>query len=478
MTKDSKQRRIYLLDPRRYGAETIAVTFAKTSRSPLSFRAIAEELTDARAAEFHEKWVVGYGHASVAEHAVLHLAFENISRLAVECLQSNRLGSYTEKSTRYQEWDQDGYCCPAELENHPLLEVFQSTNRMLFSLYGSLIQPAMEHVAGLKPEMSERNLRSEAIDSIRYLLPAAALANVGLTANARVLAHALRKMLSHPLEEVRTMGAEALQVALQEAPTLVRYVDAIPYWEQTRAFQRRESEKLGNHERPALAAKRAPAVTLIQADSEAENTILAAILYASGDRRYSEVQEIVHRLPADEKLRLLMGWAEDRTRHDALLREAEMAVYTFELTMDQGAYYEFKRHRMMTQIPQPLTAHLGYEVPLLIEEMGAGSQYRTAMEQAGEAYVNLETWNPDVASYLVPNGFRRRVLIQINLRQLAHLCELRATDMAHFAIREVALGMVEAVREVHPHLARLVRIPSEWTSGELAADSFFRGDPE
>lgn len=478
MTKDSKQRRIYLLDPRRYGAETIAVTFAKTSRSPLSFHAIAEELTDARAAEFHEKWVVGYGHASVAEHAVLHLAFENISRLAVECLQSNRLASYTEKSTRYQEWDQDGYCCPAELEGHPLLETFQSTSQMLFSLYGSLIQPAMEHLARLKPELRERSCRSEAIDSIRYLLPAAALANVGLTANARVLAHALRKMLSHPLEEVRTIGAEALQVALQEAPTLVRYVDAIPYWEHARAFQRCEGEKLMGATRLKKAFKRPHAVNLIQADPEAENAILAAILYASGDWKFADVQEVVRNLSSEEKLRLLTGWAEKRDRHDTLLREAELAVYTFELTMDQGAYYEFKRHRMMTQIPQPLTAHLGYEVPRLIEEMGAGDQYRAAMEQAGEAYCSLETWNPDVASYIVPNGFRRRVLIQSNLRQLAHLCELRATDKAHFAIREVALGMIEAVRNVHPHLARLVRIPSEWNSRDIAADSFIRSESE
>ena len=60
------------------------MAFAKTSRSPQSFRKIAAELTAEKSAEFHEKWVVGYGHASVAEHAVLHVAIENVSRLAVE----------------------------------------------------------------------------------------------------------------------------------------------------------------------------------------------------------------------------------------------------------------------------------------------------------------------------------------------------------------------------------------------------------
>jgi hypothetical protein len=69
-----KSRRIYLLDPKELSSETIAVTFAKTSRSPKPFDEIASELTDERSAQFHEKWVIGYGHASVAEHAVLHFA--------------------------------------------------------------------------------------------------------------------------------------------------------------------------------------------------------------------------------------------------------------------------------------------------------------------------------------------------------------------------------------------------------------------
>src|SRR3972149_11911131 len=114
MTGEAR-RRVYLLSPRNLSPETIAVTFAKTSRSPLSFREIAEELTDAKSAAFHEKWVVGYGHASVAEHAVLHLAFENVSRLAIECIESNRLASYTEKSTRYQKWSPDDFTLPPEL---------------------------------------------------------------------------------------------------------------------------------------------------------------------------------------------------------------------------------------------------------------------------------------------------------------------------------------------------------------------------
>src|SRR5574340_1782461 len=103
------KRQVYLLDPKVLSPETIAVAFAKTSRSPESFREIAAGLTAEKSAQFHEKWVVGYGHASVAEHAVLHIAFENISRLAAEAIESSRLASYTEKSTRYQVFERDAY---------------------------------------------------------------------------------------------------------------------------------------------------------------------------------------------------------------------------------------------------------------------------------------------------------------------------------------------------------------------------------
>src|SRR5512140_3696261 len=134
-------RQIYLLNPQELRPETIAVAFAKTSRSPESFRQIAAGLNDEKSAQFHEKWVVGYGHASVAEHAVLHLAIENASRLAMEAIESNRLASYTEKSTRYQKWDADAFHIPSELDGHPLREQYIATCRMLFETYAAALEP-------------------------------------------------------------------------------------------------------------------------------------------------------------------------------------------------------------------------------------------------------------------------------------------------------------------------------------------------
>jgi hypothetical protein len=103
------------------------VAFAKTSRSPESFRDIAAQLSDEKSAQFHEKWVVGYGHASVAEHAVLHIAVENVSRLAIEALESGRLASYTEKSTRYQVWGPQHFYTPRRIAESGLADLYRDT---------------------------------------------------------------------------------------------------------------------------------------------------------------------------------------------------------------------------------------------------------------------------------------------------------------------------------------------------------------
>jgi hypothetical protein len=149
------------------------------------------------------------------------------------------------------------------------------------------------------------------------------------------------------------------------------------------------------------------------------------------------------------------------TRHDIPLRELEYCNYTFDLIMDQGAYAEFKRHRMMTQTPQALTTRLGYATPRLIDEAGFRSQYDAAMERAAEMYEKLAAWNPHVAQYVVPNGFNRRVLAQFNLRTAYHFCQLRAAANAHYSIRKIAERVAEEIQRVHPSLSAFMTLPEE-----------------
>ncbi len=68
--------------------------------------------------------------------------------------------------------------------------------------------------------------------------------------------------------------------------------------------------------------------------------------------------------------------------HDNLPHEFEHTSYTFDVVMDQGAFYEVKRHRMMTQSPQTLGAELGYATPHIFKASGLMDRYQEAMSNA------------------------------------------------------------------------------------------------
>lgn len=452
--------------------ETIAVAFAKTSRSPLSFREIASELTDEKSARFHEKWVVGYGHASVAEHAVLHIAFENVSRLAIECIESNRLASYTEKSTRYQKWEPDSYHLSEEVSGTQYEEIYRGACDALFAAYREALGPVREVVRSKFPRREgesdsrwDSRLRSRYVDACRFLLPSAALANVGMTANARTLEHAISKMLSHPLQEVRNIGAEVREIGQLEAPTLVKYADRNPYLAET-------DEELARRAGELRVEPDGDWLSLIAYDPEAPLRVLAAALYAHQPASLAAIVGSLEAMPQTDLEALAGSLFSGIGEFDAPIRPLEHACYTFDALMDQGAYFEVKRHRMMTQSPQMLSCDLGYTMPRLIEEAGFDSRYRDAMEAARRAYEALAAWNPAVAAYVVPNGYKRRVLMSLNLREAYHFCELRSTPNAHFSVRRVAMRMAELLREAHPLLTRFMRLPEDETWRSIEEEHF------
>jgi len=466
-------RRVYLLSPKEFSPETIAVTFAKTSRSPKPFDEIAAELTNERSAKFHEKWVVGYGHASVAEHAVLHVAFENVSRLAIETIEGNRLASYTEKSTRYQKWQHDSFYIPDELLDDPLRDDFINTCQTLFQAYETCIPRVISWLNSHIPQETgetqkayQRRLRTPAVDNCRFLLPAASLANVGMTINARALEYAICKMLSSPLEEVRQIGESLKKVGEQETPTLIKYASCNAYLVSAREKLRYAVQALPQEDQRSDSR-------LIAWDEHGEDRILAALLYRfAAGATYSDCAKIVRGMTHEEKAGLVRNVMADRGKFDQPLREFEHAHMTWDMLMDQGAYFEFKRHRMMTQTVQPLTSDYSFAVPRAISASGCEELYVKAMQSAANTFRKMADWNPDAAGYVIPNGFNRRVLFTMNLREAFHFCRLRAAESAHFSIRRVALQAAETIRKLYPLFGNYMDVQQTPTSQEIA-DEFF-----
>ena len=458
-------RRVYPLDPREVSEEELAVVFAMTSRRPEPFDEIKDMVTAEKASDFHERWVLGYGHASVAEHAVVHLAVENVSRLACDTLEDNRLASYTEKSSRYQVLERDAFYTPPELDESPALrDAYTAGCRRLFDVYHDLVERTQAHLRSVHPQREgERDgayrlrLRRIATDACRFVLPASTLTNVGVTMNTRSLEHAVRKLLSSDLQEERELGGELKEQARTITPTLVRYADRNEYIVRSRDALRAQSVPLLPAPPPAAGARSVEA-RLVDYPADAENRVVAALLYRNAQEPYEAVRRRAEALSAGEREAVIAAALDSLGPHDATARELEQVEYTFEYLMDYGAYREFKRHRMQSYLPQPLTVAEGYVEPELFAESGLSGAYREAMDVSAEAYGCVAALSPRLAEYAVTHAHLRRVVTRMNLRECYHYFKLRTQPQAHFTIREAAQQAMDAVNSVHPTLLQFINL--------------------
>ena len=454
--------RVYPMDPKELDEEQIAVIFAMTSRRPEPFDEIRELVTSEKAADFHERWVLNYGHASVAEHAIIHMAVENVSRLACDTLEDNRLASYTEKSSRYQVLPSDYYGIPEEaVSNDRLRETFVCTCERLFEAYERSVEGLREHLRTVHPQRSnERDsaynlrLRREATDTARFVLPAATLTNVGVTMNARSLEHAITKLLSAELAEERELGEMLKRQGRQITPTLIKYADQNDYLVKTRQLQKRKS---AGFQLPVPSPSEA---ILLHHDPEAEVKVAAAFLYHQSHLPYHELLKHVRSLSPEDLGRTIDAALQELGPHDPPIREMESAYCTFELVLDYGAYREFKRHRMQSYIPQPATTALGYVLPPLYREAGLEGLFQEAMEAAERGFATVAEESPQAAQYLVTHAHKRRMITTMNLRECYHLFKLRTQPTAHFSLVSVMQQAMDQVRAVHPLLFKHLRLRS------------------
>jgi len=462
--------------------EVVAVLFAYYSRSRDSLRAnllrlIQEQELDLterpawagadrdalaparrKAQEFHEKWVVGYGHASVAEHAVVHLALEDVSIVASKLVEDARLASFTEKSTRYVQFDAEKFYREPRLLASAHAARYQSTCRLLLATYTRLTEPL---VAALWAELprgagrgQEAACRAKACDILRYLLPAATLTNVGMTINGRALEQWLRKLLSHPLAEARLIGEAVKGEAREILPTLIKYAERNPYLAETPpAVETRAARLLAD-----LPPEASPPVALVRFPEEAETQLVAAILYGASAHPWPAVRARVEALGAAERAAVVEEYLARRGPHDAPLRALEHLTYSFEILLDFGAYRDIQRHRMVTQTPQESTALHGYSTPPEMARYGLGADYAECMARAAEAFEAIRADFPREAQYVLPLAFRKRVLFTWNLRELYHFVELRSGRQGHPAYRVVAQQLFRELERVQPLLAKYIRV--------------------
>ncbi|MFM7203074.1 MAG: FAD-dependent thymidylate synthase [Myxococcota bacterium] len=444
----------------------LQVEAAEGSSSDVQAEADDAALAHARekARQFHEKWVVGYGHASVAEHAVVHLALEDVSILASKVIEDSRLASYTEKSTRYVAFEAGRYHRPRAIMSSRHAERYTRTMDGLFETYTALQPVLQERLQRLYPPAPEQKpgpyaaaLRSKACDVLRALLPASTYTNLGLTLNGRVAEHMLSRLLSDSLEEVRGLGQAMKEEAQKILPTLIKYAAPNVYRAQTHDAL----DALADVHFRDIESSVAREVSLMRYDVDAETTVVAAILYPYTRAPMGQLREAVAHFTPSQKEQVLREALSRRGGHDNPLRALEQVSYQFDLLVDFGAYRDIQRHRLCTQHAQAVTVEHGYELPEELELLGLADLFERRMDEAAECYRALVGSLPYEASYCVPLAFRRRLLMTMNLRELVHFVELRSAPQGHRSYRRVAQEIYRQVEAVHPTLAQFIRVNRE-----------------
>ncbi len=414
-----------------------------------------------KAKEFHEKWVVGYGHASVAEHAVAHLAIEDVSIVASKALEDTRLASFTEKSTRYVVFDRDRFHREAQIMASPHAALYEDTCGALLDTYRQWMERVVEAVRRETPREErqterahEAACRAKACDVLRYILPAATLTNIGMTINGRALEHLITKLLSHPLAEVRRIGASMKAEAQAVIPTLLKYADANAYLIETGPAM----DALAQRHLGAVIPAEAPAVSLVRYPADAEDRLVSAILYGYATHSLKQIDERVCALSRAEKSRVIDEYLRRRGPHDQPLRSLEHLTYTFDILVDFGAFRDIQRHRMVTQTPQESVASHGYSTPPEITRYHLSAIFDDCMAQAGMAYQAIAKDLPRQAQYVLPLAFRKRVLFTWNLREIYHFVQLRSGRQGHPAYRDIAQQVYREIERVSPGLARFINV--------------------
>jgi thymidylate synthase ThyX len=422
-----------------------------------------------RAEELYDRVFLEYGDDSVAQLGGVHLACEQASNLLTKILEWGRLMAYLEQSTRYIPYDSRllgryRYLRPSEICQSRFAARYIADLDAAFDTYSALLPAMMDWARESHPKepgdsdfVYKQTIKAKACDTVRGLLPAATLSNVGIYGTGQAYEALLLRMRAHPLPEAQTYAQLMLEELRKVIPSFLVRVDRPDRggaWSAYLAATRDNTADLVQRIFEGVEAAPSEEVTLVDWDPDGEDKVLAAICYPHTDLPEWQLLERVRRLPADDRVALMHAYVGDRTnRRHKPGRAFERTGYRFDVLGDYGAFRDLQRHRMMTIEWQALTPEHGYEVPEPVRDAGLADRFDDAMERSRELYEVLDEHFPQQASYAVALGYKLRYVMQMNAREAIHLCELRSSPQGHPSYRRIAQAMHIQIAERAGHRA-------------------------
>lgn len=458
--------------------EELAVIFAKVSRNPGGFEEISRSVTEEGAAQFHQKWVVsveGYGHASVAEHAIMHMAVENVPSLDGDWITDNRLGSYTEFSARFKGRQGVGYFTPeAVAKDSRLSRRWHEVHQQLFSVHDQLMAKGLEYIKTdeAKSKQPDRRIRDKTVaDQLKDLMSASRLTSIGVTMNAREAENTIRKFLSAPYPSINQLGGLFKEQSLRVAPTLVKYADRSEYMVATQRglYTLAFAHGLTEGYKPRMYRyddyNSEHLVDLIDYDHKADAKFIAAAVYSDPNTgNFKSLMDTLNlSMDKNEKKQIVKRLFDKFGRWDVPIRGLELPNdYLVEFPgMTYGMWREYKRHRMQSYFAKDLDVKFGFMIPPLVLEMeesgdpqyhGGELSIRQIMGQIEGLFNEVHKVDAYAAQYVVTRLHYRPAVAKFNIREAYHLIELRTGPTAHPFIRRLMWPLFDQINAVQPIL--------------------------
>lgn len=430
------------------------------------------------AEDFLSKWGVQYGHASLKDADKLRVAIEGISQLVTNFIElpDPELGDYQEKSTRYITFCKESVVIPPRLVKSCFARQIKENNDELMESYERLTPVVREWLA--REVVSEDAFKSKAayvstlnaktFDIMRYWLPQGLITSLGATWPTRVAETHISQMLTHPLEELQSIGLAIWEEGLKVTPGLLRHVEQNEYFGQTIPAMYALAEAL--LEPPAQDFYRGDRdvrrVRLVHYTPDFENLLLTGILYEFGNgRSFESTLARVQQFDGAQRDLVFREYLSRRGPRDLMLRGTKLGRFLFEYTLDNGAWRDVKRQRVGTQLKQDITAALGFAYPEHLEDCPAlrdvKEEYECLMERTTRLYNLVFAQFPRDASYIPAMGHLGRSIYEFHARQSQYVIELRTAEAGHHSYKTLFRDTYREIERVLPRFAHYIRAVME-----------------
>ncbi|OGH11294.1 MAG: hypothetical protein A3B38_00515 [Candidatus Levybacteria bacterium RIFCSPLOWO2_01_FULL_36_13] len=447
-----------------------------------------------RGRDFFGKWLAEYGDDSIAEMGGVHLFIEGASNIAVNEIESKRIGlSPLEKSSRYvQFWEKrkDGqfqYVIPGELKGTPEEELFKDAMDRLFETYKGISDGYKEYIRETYPKAEDeeerpydRAISAKRFDDIRDLLPFSTQTSVALHGNGRAFEDLINRMAAHPIGEVRWVGQQMHRELSKIVPSFVTR----PASERGAEMQLYRTnmevlrEELAGKLKEKKKNRNSRWVKLDRFTKDPELEVLSAFLFkASTSLTLEEIKKQVSNWN-EKKIKKAFDaiFAErnfgkdDPPRQEVRFRKVPRAFENAEFVYDvwgrAGDFRDLHRHRQMTQERQKFTTKWGYDLEDEVINSPFKEQITSALENAADAFKAISEKNPWVAQYLIPFAYLQHWYINATAREIYWISELRTGPQGREHYRQICQDIARQAIDAAPNLFSGIKI--DWDSHPIS----------